>query len=98
MANVTYEYHSKGSPVVMYEKSNGYTVASYIAYIDRHGNGWWLYPKERIRTSAIKFEKKYVSIMKVTILPPIKASDIPVTNDTNGKITNSTADEQQKLI
>lgn len=98
MAQVTYEYHSKGSPVVMYEKVNGYTVASYIAYIDRHGNGWWLYPKERIRTSAIKFEKKYVSIMKVTILPPIKASDIPTSSDSSGKKTNPTADEQQILI
>lgn len=77
MSNVTYEYHSKGSPVVMYEKVNGMTAALYTAYIDRGGNGWTLYPKERVRASDVKFEKKYVPITKVTILPAIKPGDVP---------------------
>ena len=96
MAQITYEYHSKGSPVVMYEKVNGYTVALYTAYIDRHGNGWWLYPKERIRVSNVKFEKKYVSIMKVTILPPPKPFKISPSREE--KKQNPSADEQQTLL
>ena len=98
MSHVTYEYPSKGSPVVMYEKVNGYTVAIYTAYIDRHANGWWLYPKERLRTSEIKFEKKYVSIMKVTILPPIKSGDVPPTTRHDAAAVPQKEDKQVTLI
>lgn len=76
MEKPTYEYHSKGSPVIMMEKVNGFTVALYTAYIDRHENGWTLYPKEKICATKIPFIKKYIPIRQVKVLPP-KPQNIP---------------------
>lgn len=98
MVKVTYEYHSKGSPVTMFEKVNGYTVAIYTAYIDRHGNGWMLYPKERLSAVYdVPFEKKYVSILRVTILPPLKPTDVPKTPSAKVE-TPKKPDEQVTLV
>lgn len=98
MADITYEYVSAGSPVIMYEKVNGFLVNEYTAYIDKHGNHWTLYPKRSIRPSyAVKFTKKTVSIRHVTILPPkklipVRSESAPVTEDTKKP------DEQQSLF
>lgn len=100
MANVTYEYHSKGSPVIMHEKINGFTVALYTAYIDRHANGWWLYPRERIRACKIPFEKKYVPMRRSVVLPPITASAVP-NSSPKGQDGEGTAEKkgtQVKLV
>lgn len=65
-----YEYVSGGSPVIMTEKINGVPCAQYTAYIDRGGYNWKLYPKKLLfYTPKVRFCKKTVSVMNVTILP-----------------------------
>lgn len=67
---VTYEYVSAGSPVVMYEKVNGFTINEYTAFIDRQGYKWTLYPRRRVGVNqSVTFTKKTVSVRNVTILP-----------------------------
>lgn len=95
---VTYEYRSSGSPVLMYEKVNGFTVNEYTAYIDRHGNSWVLYPRRSVRPSnEVTFTKKTVSVRNAIILPPEKPITVKGAWEKE-KPSSPSPDEQVTLI
>ena len=81
MCKVTYDYISKASPVLMRERVNGWCVAEYIAYIDRGGYSWTLYPYRRhAHLKDVAFTKKKVMARDVRVISPPQ-KEIKKTND-----------------
>ena len=61
MPKITYDYVSKGAPVIMREHVNGWRVAEYLAWPDRSGYLWKLYPYRRhAYLKDIPFTKKTI--------------------------------------
>ena len=69
MCKVTYDYLSKGSPVIMRERVSGWCVAEYIAYIDRGGFNWKCYPyKRHAFIKDVPFTKKTIPARDVRVI------------------------------
>ena len=99
MPRVTYDYVSKGSPVLMRERVDGCCVAEYIAFIDRGGNNWTLYPRRRyFYLRDVEFTKKKVSVRKVRIIDPPAEKAKEKKQETKQKTRVPDEPEQIKLI
>lgn len=99
MPRVTYDYISKGSPVLMKERVDGFCVAEYIAFIDRGGNSWTLYPRKRhFYLKDVEFTKKKVSVRKVRVIDPPAEKPKEKKQETKQQTRVSTDPEQIKLI
>ena len=61
MPKPTYDYVSRGAPVIMRERWNGWPVAEYLAWPDKSGYLWKLYPyKRHAYLKDIPFTKKTI--------------------------------------
>ena len=99
MAKITYEYHSKGSPVVMLEKVDGFLVNEYTAYIDRGCNNWVLYPKRSVRVSAtVRFQKKTVPVTRAIVLPPLTPVTVKPSYEDDKQTEPTTPPNQVTLL
>lgn len=97
--NLTYEYISGGSPVLMREKANGVLIAYYTAYIDHGINFWILYPQKRlVYRKDVAFTKKKISVREAAVLPNPDLIYPPIAPETRKEVKKETDDPYFKPI
>lgn len=99
MPKATYDYVSRGAPVIMRERWNGWPVAEYLAWPDKSGYLWKLYPyKRHAYLKDIPFTKKTIRASEARAIenPTVKPQEKK--QDTKPQERVLTEPEQIKLI
>ena len=80
MPKPTYAYVSRGAPVIMRERVNGWRVAEYLAWPDRSGYLWKLYPyKLHVHLTDVPFTKKTIRASEAKMID--QPNPVPVKDD-----------------